>query len=257
MPSRLAHLYNRVSELDTLGSLVCDLARGVADGKPTKYDLAMKGEEWYRGARSVLEMCEFSGLPAFDACYESYFVEAGTRKRALWDIGSFIHFPIDNPMHYKSVLGGFFSNMSKGRALLHSCLSELESREIPIRTELSLTVSADEFETASNLLSASKEESIVRAAGVIARVALERHLLTIAESKSITIEKHPPHKIKQDTADIINTLQKHLVITAIQKSELETQFKIGNNCAHPKEVVRIDDVQNMIHRSRELAADIL
>jgi hypothetical protein len=257
VPSRLTHLYNRVSELDALGSQVWDLARDIANGKPVKQELAMRGEEWYRGARSFLEMHEFSGLSAFDLCYESYFVQNGETKRALWDIGSFIHFPLDNQMHYQTMLSGFANSLGKARALLHGCLAELESREIPMRTELSFTVAADEFETASALLSTSKDEPIVRAAGVIARVALERHLLTVAESRRISIERHPPHKAKQDTADIMNTLQKHGVITAIQKSDLETQFRIGNNCAHPKEVVRIDDVQNMIRRSREIAAAVL
>jgi len=257
MHSRLTHLQKRVSELDELGRYVCELASELAEGKPVQREIALKGEEWYRGSRSFLETQHFSGLAAFDACYESYFMESGTMTRALWDIGSYIHYPLSNPMHFKSMLSGFFNMFSKARALLLSCISELESREIPIRTELSFAVSIDEFETAANLLAASGEETIVRASGVVARVALERHLLTVAEARGVTIEKNPPHKSRSDVSDIINTLAKYSVLTPIQKSELEAQFKIGNNCAHPKESVKKEDVQNLIRKGRELASAIM
>jgi hypothetical protein len=53
------------------------------------------------------------------------------------------------------------------------------------------------------------------------------------------------------------TLVKHGVLTAIQKSELDGLFAIGNNCAHPKETVRAQDVDRLIVRGRELASVIL
>ena len=136
-------------------------------------------------------------------------------------------------------------------------MSEVKSRELPITSELSFAVALDEFETAKNLLDASSETSIVRASGVVARVALDRHLFTVAESRQIPIEKHPPSKAKADVADVLNTLKKRDVLTAIQKSELESLFTIGNYCAHPKETVRASDVQRLIQRGKELASVIL
>ena len=133
----------------------------------------------------------------------------------------------------------------------------MESRQLPIVTGLSFTVSADEFETAQSLLGSSEYEPIVRASGVVARVALERHLLTVAESRAIQIEKNPPNKAKIDASDVLNALRRNGVVSVIQKSDLETLFKIGNHCAHPKETVNIGDVQRLIRQGRELASVIL
>jgi hypothetical protein len=47
------------------------------------------------------------------------------------------------------------------------------------------------------------------------------------------------------------------VISAIQKSELETLFRIGNHCAHPKEAVKAPDVENLIVRGKGMAATIV
>lgn len=258
MPSRFTHLQRRIAELETLAGMIVELARGVADGKPLHSELATKGEEWYRGARSILVTNNFSGLVDFDWCYNAYVVIGGKSSRVTWDIGSFIHQPHGySQISVRSSLPFFVHTMDKARALLKSCVSELESRELPLKTELSFTVSVDEFDTAESLLATSTEEAIIRASGVVARVALERHLLTVAESRGIVIEKNPPTKSKAAASDVLTTLAKHTLITPIQKSGLEHLFKIGNNCAHPKEPVNLGDVRDLIKRGREMTSVIL
>jgi hypothetical protein len=181
----------------------------------------------------------------------------GIERRAVCDIESFLHrhslIVYDAVSQYPQFLRLF----SKARALLQSCVAELESRELPIRAQLSFTVAADEFDTAGQLLGASNGEPIFRASGVIARVALERHLFTVAESRSIKIQVNPPTKKKPDVEDVITTLVKQSVITPIQDSELRSLFKVGNNCAHPKEPVNAADVGRLIERGRALASVIL
>jgi predicted transcriptional regulator len=59
---------------------------------------------------------------------------------------------------------------------------------------------------------------------MIGRVALERHLFTVAEAKAVTIEVNPPTK-KATAQDAMNSLGKAGVITKIQKSELESLFR--------------------------------
>lgn len=248
MPIRFKHLEKRIAELELLAEEVVGLARGVADGKPLHAQLATKGEEWYRGARSILVANEFSGLADFDRCYESYFEFAGKTQRATWDIGYFIHQSANVDLSFvKASFPPFVHTMTKARALLKSCVAELESRAIPMWTELSFVVAADEFNTAESLLENSTEETIIRASGVIARVALE---LTVAKEKGIELRP------KAVASDIINALAKNSIVTPIQKANLEILFKIGNNCAHPKEPVKIEDVKELIKRGREMTEAI-
>jgi len=55
----------------------------------------------------------------------------------------------------------------------------------------------------------------------------------------------------------LQTLQKGGVITAIQKSQFDSLFKIANNCAHPKEAVLAADVERLIRDGKQLAALIV
>jgi hypothetical protein len=254
MITRLPQLEKRIADLEVVAERVVQLAKNYAHGSPAG-ELPVKGEEWYRGARALLVDQNFSGLADFDLCYEAYVNIAGAHSKVSWGIGSFIH--AYNVSSAASNLDLFLKNFGKGRALLKSCVSEVESRQLLIRTELSFTVSADEFETAQSLLDSSEDETIIRASGVVARVALERHLLTVAESRAIPIERNPLNKPKVDASDVLNALRKNGVVNAIQKSDLEILFKIGNHCAHPKETVNTDDVQRLIRQGRELASVIL
>jgi hypothetical protein len=92
---------------------------------------------------------------------------------------------------------------------------------------------------------------------VIARVALERHLFTVADSRKLSIAANPPSKKNPDVEDALQTLQKGGVITAIQKSQFDSLFKIANNCAHPKEAVLAADVERLIRDGKQLAALIV
>jgi len=252
MATQFTHLQKRIAELELLADEVLDLASKAASGQPVSASLATKGEEWYRGARSILVANEFSGLADFDWCYRSYMVLEGKPQLMTWDIGYFIH---QSPMYYgsmsmKASLPFFDQTMTKARALLKSCVSEVKSRAVPMWTELSFVVAADEFSTAERLLQNSTEETIVRASGVIARVALERHLLTVARAKGI------PLKDKPVASDVVNALERNSVVTSIQKANLEALFRVGNNCAHPKEAVKIEDVKDLIKRGREITEAI-
>lgn len=98
---------------------------------------------------------------------------------------------------------------------------------------------------------------LIRASGVVARVALERHLFTVIDVRNLTIIINPPNKKKPEANDAIVTLVKNTVINAIQRSELESLFIVGNHCAHPRETVTKEDVKRLIDRGRELASIIV
>jgi hypothetical protein len=137
-------------------------------------------------------------------------------------------------------------------------IDEIWSRELPVKTQLSYELVADEFTTAKTIfLEAKGQELFHRVSGVIARVALERHLFTVADQRGIVITVNPPHKKKPEAHDVIVSLRKTEVITAIQQSQLETLFRIGNNCAHPQEIIDPADVEKMIDDGKHLASVIL
>jgi hypothetical protein len=132
-----------------------------------------------------------------------------------------------------AILKDFRQSFLTARSLLSALEAELSSRELRVKTELSFELSAAEIDTANLLLDGSGgQEALIRASGVVARVALERHLYTVVDSRNMTIIRHPPQKKHADLEDVMQTLQKGSVITAIQKAQLDGLFKgVAKECS--------------------------
>jgi hypothetical protein len=103
----------------------------------------------------------------------------------------------------------------------------------------------------------NNDDVFVRVSGIVARVALERHIRTVAEARNIVIVRNPPNKPHDDFGDVTTTLMKNGVITSHQKSELDLLYRTGNECAHPQGKVVVSEVKQLIERGRELASVIL
>lgn len=241
---KLVQLGQRIQELESLADEVAELAKTQASFKTVQPDLNTKGQRWYRGAREILVQQQSSSLAEFEQQYISIIKDViSSHPLVLVDGG---------------MLDEFVGAFRSARALLVAVAEEVESRELPMRTQLSFAISADEFERATELVDSSGgDEVLLRAAGVVARVALERHLWTVLDSHGLSVVKNPPTKKKADTQDLLTSLVKASVVTPIQKSEMDSLFAIGNNCAHPKEQVVQTDVERLISRGRELASVIL
>jgi hypothetical protein len=258
--SHLKQLEGRIKELDKLYAEVSLATRAHAEGDPQgTADLKQKAEEWYRGARGLLERENFSGLQAFDWCYDAYYPDIRDKTKMTRDFSCISYFIYAgySPMNTNSSLPYFCGTMAKARALLNACVSEVKSRELSVLGELSFVVAADEFETASNLLQSSQEETIIRASGVVARVALERHFRTVAQERNVTIVKNPPTKAHPDFTDITLSLRNAGILTEVQRARLDVLYRIGNNCAHPKRVVNRHDVEELIRDGRSFAGLIV
>ncbi|NQU77265.1 DUF4145 domain-containing protein [Candidatus Falkowbacteria bacterium] len=264
MNTKLVQLEQRINELEKLANEIVKLAKKLFDGQDVQPKLSINGQRWYRGARELLVQQDFSGLEEFDNCYEHYHMgkRGDYRSRAFSDIEQYINRGTNernklNP-NQGDHLDLFIEFFQKARSLLLSVVDEVLSKELPVVTQLSFTVSADEFTTAEEILkSSNNEEVFIRASGVIARVALERHLHTVIDSRGLQLVLNPPNKKKPTANDLLMTLVKNNIITAIQKSELDSLFAIGNNCAHVKENVKFKDTERMIQRSKELSSIIL
>ena len=261
MSSHLKQLEARIAELDQLAEEVIRLGGLRADGNFAEaIGLEAKAEEWYRGARALLERENFSGLSEFDLCYKFHYSDPLNPGKTTVDwacIWAYIYHNASNVQHLKLNFPYFAQRVTKGTALLRSCVSEVKSRELSVLGELSFVVASDEFETAYNLLQSSQDETIVRASGVVARVALERHLRTVAQERGVTIEKNPPTKAHPDFTDVTLSLKRSGVITEVQRARLDTLYRIGNNCAHPKEVVSRSDVEELIRDGKAFAGLIV
>jgi len=243
MTAKLPQIAQRIKSLESLANEVAELAMKQCQSVFVQPELNTKGQRWYRGARELIVQQKSSSLREFDLCY--------LEMRAVINGGTLVF----GRQEYYSA---FYDAFRTARALLVAVADEIESRELPLKTQLSFAVSADEFERASELVSASSgDEVLLRAGGVVGRVALERHLWTVVESYGLAVVKNPPTKKKADTQDLLTTLVKASVVTPIQKSEMDSLFSIGNNCAHPKEAVIQTDVERLISRGRELASVIL
>jgi len=244
MKLKLLQLEQRIQELEAIADEVAVLAKKQSAQESVQPELNTKGQRWYRGAREILVQQKSSSLAEFDALY----------VQVMKDVITDSIFVVGDEMMYTAFVG----TLGAARALLIAVAEEIESRELPLKTQLSFAVSADEFDRASELVNSSGgDEALLRAGGVVARVALERHLWTVVDSYGLAVAKNPPTKKKADTQDLLTTLVKASVVTPIQKSEMDSLFTIGNNCAHPKEAVIKEDVERLISRGRELASLIL
>jgi hypothetical protein len=191
-----------------------------------------------------------TSLKEFEECYRSssdddyYNLEPVLSARSRQQIGM--------------TLDQFWEGFRKSRSLVRASEDELLSRELPILTRLSFSVAESEFDNAERLVSENRNnEVMIRAGGVIGRIALERHLWTVADSRGLTIAKNPPTKKVPDVSDLLNTLVKEAAITQVQRSQLDSLFSVANNCAHPKEIIRVEDVERLIRDGRILASVVL
>jgi uncharacterized protein DUF4145 len=255
--SKLIHLQNRILALEKLADEVEVLAKKLLiAGSIVQPELANKGQRWYRGARELLVQQGSSGLEEFENCYQ-WYERRGSKEivfRAHTDIERIINLKTCQKEEYDL----FEQLFRKARSIIQSTDEEVLSRELPVVTQLSFELVANEFDAAQELLNqGGKIDSLIRASGVIARVALERHLHTVINNRNLKVLLNPPTKKKADISDLSNTLVKENVITAIQRSELDGLFMIGNHCAHPNETATFEDVKRLLERAKDLAASIL
>jgi hypothetical protein len=217
LTSALISLEQRVGELTNEGLDVMKLGELLAKGEWHKGSgIQEKGESFYRGARGLLAAQDFSGLAAFDWCYQSVHPSPHDSSKnvvATWCISYFMHNHQCNETFTRTTYPHFAQTMARAIALLKSCVSEFKSRELPIKTELSSLVVRDEFQMSREIFDSSDNETFLRVSGVIAGVALERHFRTVAEERNVTIIKNPPTKAHSDFSEVVLALRNAKIVT--------------------------------------------
>ena len=141
MKLKLLQLEQRIQELESIADEVAKLAKKQGSNETVQPELNTKGQRWYRGAREILVQQKSSSLGEFDTLY----------VQVIKDVISGSAYAVGNAEMY----GEFVSTLGAARALLIAVAEEIESRELPLKTQLSFAVSADEFERASELVESS------------------------------------------------------------------------------------------------------
>jgi hypothetical protein len=230
---------------EEIQTLPTEFSKFTLDAQP---QLSIKTQTWYFAAHGLLEKLYPDKVEWFEYCF--------TGSAGMHMFVNTVHPSTDDQFHrdYRDFRGSF----ATARGLVIGSLERAKSLEYDTLIELSSALVSDEFETAGQLFETAKgDESLLRAAGTIGRVALERHLFVIADAKNVVIEVNPPTKKKAEAQDAIHSLVKAGVITKIQQSEIESLFRIGNTCAHPKEAIKAEDIKRLLQRGKELSATIV
>ena len=187
-------------------------------------DFQIEYQAWYSLACRLIDRLMPERLSEFKSCYldddpktgnyysmSLFFLKKGGFYSSFQE---YIPYYKENYLRQLSILAGVFS-----------CI---DSSLLDIKGEIIYEYQEDEIEAAREVSKIS-----LRAAGIIGRVVIEKHLKTIAEEHTIEVKscfKSP------GLSDYITALRTGLIIQEPEKKKLEYLKEIGNKCAHEKEI---------------------
>lgn len=123
------------------------------------------------------------------------------------------------PERYVSSASGYFADQ---RNIVKAIPGKIEVEKLKLRRQISETFSMEELQQARELL----DEDLIRAAGVLAGVALERHLQTECDGADLQ------YSHDDGIASLAQTLFSAGEINKTSLSNLETLGQIRNDCTH-------------------------
>lgn len=236
-------LEEKVSELveegDELWDQILTWTRSIAtedgnivvgsDEHGRQYDLLESYEEWYTEGRFLVANYLPERNPEFEV-HHNQLREKLIRKPESESAGMF----------QRELLGPLTSQ----KAILKTIPEKVELERLKARRQVSEKITTDEIHRAEKLL----EENQIRPAGVIAGVALERHLLTLCE----TADQDLSFGYKDGIASLAKTLSNAGAINNNEERRLEYLGGIRNDCSHANEEEPAEnDVKRLINQARE------
>lgn len=160
------------------------------------------------------------------------------------------YFDLDEPRAsrgWENAFNGFVDLFDEQRHILNSVPGRIESATLEAWQQISRRVEKEEIQQARELF----DEEFIRASGVVAAVALERHLLTLCEN-SEGVEEYASN---DGIARLSQTLYEADVIDKTAWNDLKSLASIRETCAHAEEpkkpAVRrlINDSEDFIRRN--------
>lgn len=133
------------------------------------------------------------------------------------------------------------------RNILNAIPARIEAQKISVRRRISQRIGRDEIQRARELL----DEDFLRASGVVAAVALERHLLTMCENSNEITDFDTNHGISR----LSQTLYEVNEIDKTTWNDLKALASIRETCAHPEEPNE-PAVRRLIDESEEFIREL-
>lgn len=217
---------------DEINQLVAE----VEDINGILYDLAQ--DSTTRG-NIKLERVDWQIVDEVDEKYEIWYTQAFTLvsdyvperradfEQAYSDMDELLHF---DSMEYKAAdkyCGILRRIISRQKNILLSIPPKLETERLKVRKGVSDDIITEELHQSKRLW----DEDNIRAAGIVAGVALERHLLTLCE----TSEQDMTYEHSDGIRSLTETLYDAGMISQTKKGQLEHLADVRNDCAHANE----------------------
>lgn len=222
------------------------------------YDLAQNSTS--RG-KIKTERVDWAKVDELDEKYEIWFTQAFTLvseyvperradfREAYSDIDELLHFDGMEYTKADSYCGILRRVISRQKNLLLSIPPKLEAERLKVRKGVSDEIITEELYQAKTLW----DDENIRAAGVVAGVALERHLLTLCEVSDREVE----YEYSDGIRSLAETLYNANEITQTTMGQLEYLADIRNDCAHANEEEPDKrNVERLIEQAEDLVRDI-
>ncbi|WP_394739453.1 hypothetical protein [Natronococcus roseus] len=141
----------------------------------------------------------------------------------------------------------FIDRFDVQRNILNAVPARVEAEKLSVRRRLSKRIGRDEIQRSRELL----DNGFIRASGVVAAVALERHLLTMCENSNEVTEFNTNHGISR----LSQTLYEADEIDKTTWHDLKAPASIRETCAHPEEPNEAA-VRRLIEESEEFIREL-
>lgn len=225
--SSLEIIKQRVEDLVEDAKKIDELAVKLQSDLSVRQILLTEHQKWYRTVRALMKVNEFSGLLEFDEAY------GGPGNNFDYYINYYDSSPSD--VYDPNYENHFKIPFDTQVALLSALPSEIQGKNVSFLRTLSSDISTSELEEAQKLL----ENNFERAAGVVARVALERHIKTIYQTE---IGAQPIPKFDQ----CIIELTKKGIFEERHRKHLAAIYNIGSDCAHAGKNITKEEIAQLI-----------
>lgn len=176
--------------------------------KELQDELRAAYESWYARAEELITKHLHTRLDDFER-----------RRSQMKDYARLSVNANHDPEHYVNNAADMFAEQ---RNIVKAIPAKVEAEKLSLRRQVSDAFAQDDLLQARDLL----DEELNRAAGVVAGVALERHLQTECDEAELEYDH------KDGIASLAQTLYEAGEINSTTLSNLETLGQIRNDCAH-------------------------
>jgi len=205
------------------------------EGETKEYqrDARSDYEVWYISARSLIQEYLPAKLDLFESEYNTFKKHLSLEVSASMGSGEL----------YNQIIDCF----DEQRNLVKSIPAKIRAEKFKARRQISSRIVRDEIQQSRELFN----QDFVRASGVVAAVALERHLLTVCENSENVTNYEANHGLSR----LAQTLYESEEISKTVWNDIKALASIRETCAHPEEPKK-EAVRRLINESEEFIRKI-